>query len=95
VDSGVLDRLSALGRRPRSPALQTCACLRHRPLACGARVGGCFLGMLGFRALCCSLAALDLMLNPLRSEQEAFRFLLWVLAVAVVIVGAVLLIRAL
>jgi hypothetical protein len=35
------------------------------------------------------------MLNPLRSEQEAFRFLLWVLAVAVVIVGAVLLIRAL
>jgi hypothetical protein len=34
-------------------------------------------------------------LNPLRSEQEAFRFLLYVLAVAVVIVGAVLLIRAL
>jgi hypothetical protein len=35
------------------------------------------------------------MLNPLRSEQEAFRFLLYVLAVAVVIVGAVLLVRAL
>jgi hypothetical protein len=35
------------------------------------------------------------MLNPLRSEQEAFRFLLWVLAVAVVIVGLVLLVRAL
>ena len=35
------------------------------------------------------------MLNPLRSEQEAFRFLLYVLAVAVVIVGGVLLIRAL
>jgi hypothetical protein len=35
------------------------------------------------------------MLNPLRSEQEAFRFLLWVLAIAVVIVGAVLLLRAL
>jgi hypothetical protein len=35
------------------------------------------------------------MLNPLRSEQEAFRFLLYVLAVAVVIVGAVLLLRAL
>jgi hypothetical protein len=34
-------------------------------------------------------------LNPLRSEQEAFRFLLYVLAVAVVIVGAVFLIRAL
>jgi hypothetical protein len=34
-------------------------------------------------------------LNPLRSEQEAFRFLLYVLAVAVVIVGAVLLVRAL
>jgi hypothetical protein len=42
-----------------------------------------------------SRAALDLMLNPLRSEQEAFRFLLWVLAIAVVIVGAVLLVRAL
>jgi hypothetical protein len=35
------------------------------------------------------------MLNPLRSEREAFRFLLYVLAVAVVIVGAVLLLRAL
>ena len=35
------------------------------------------------------------MINPLRSEQEAFRFLLYVLAVAVVIVGAVLLLRAL
>ena len=35
------------------------------------------------------------MLNPLRSEQDAFRFLLYVLAVAVVIVGAVLLLRAL
>jgi hypothetical protein len=35
------------------------------------------------------------MLNPLRSEQEAFRFLLWVLAVAVVIVGAVFIVRAL
>jgi hypothetical protein len=34
-------------------------------------------------------------LNPLRSEQEAFRFLVWVLVVAVVIVGAVLLLRAL
>jgi len=34
-------------------------------------------------------------LNPLRSEQEAFRFLLYVLAIAVVIVGAVLLLRAL
>jgi hypothetical protein len=34
-------------------------------------------------------------LNPLRSEREAFRFLLYVLAVAVVIVGGVLLLRAL
>jgi hypothetical protein len=34
-------------------------------------------------------------LNPLRSEQEAFRFLLYVLIVAVVIVGAVLILRAL
>jgi hypothetical protein len=35
------------------------------------------------------------MLNPVRTEQEAFRFLLYVLAVAVVIVGLVFLIRAL
>jgi len=35
------------------------------------------------------------MLNPVRSEQEAFRFLLYVLAVAIVIVGLVFLIRAL
>ena len=35
------------------------------------------------------------MLNPLRSEREAFRFLIYVLVIAVVIVGLVLLIRAL
>ena len=35
------------------------------------------------------------MLNPLRSEQEAFRFLLYVLVVAAVIIGLVFLIRAL
>jgi hypothetical protein len=34
-------------------------------------------------------------LNPLRSEAEAFRFLLYVLAVAAVIVAVVLLARAL
>ena len=34
------------------------------------------------------------MLNPLRSEQEAFRFLLYVAGVMAVIVGAVLLARA-
>ena len=34
------------------------------------------------------------MINPLRSEQDAFRFLLWVLAVAAVVVGLVLLGRA-
>jgi hypothetical protein len=34
------------------------------------------------------------MLNPLRSEQEAFRFLLYVAVVMAVIVGAVLLARA-
>lgn len=33
------------------------------------------------------------MLNPLRSESEAFRFLLYVIAVAVVVVGVVLLAR--
>jgi hypothetical protein len=35
------------------------------------------------------------MLNPLRSEQEAFRFLLYVAAVVGVIVAIVLLVRAL
>jgi hypothetical protein len=34
-------------------------------------------------------------LNPLRSEDEAFRFLLYAMAVIVVIVGLVLGIRAL
>jgi hypothetical protein len=35
------------------------------------------------------------MLNPLRSEQEAFRFLLYVVLVMAVVVGIVLLVRAL
>jgi hypothetical protein len=35
------------------------------------------------------------MLNPLRSEQEAFRFLLYVVVVAGVLVGIVLGVRAL
>jgi hypothetical protein len=34
------------------------------------------------------------MLNPLRSEQEAFRFLLYVMVVAAVVVGIVLAVRA-
>jgi hypothetical protein len=34
-------------------------------------------------------------LNPLRSEEEAFRALLWVVAVAAVIVAVVLIARAL
>jgi hypothetical protein len=33
-------------------------------------------------------------LNPLRSEAEAFRFLLWVIAVAAVVIVLVLLGRA-
>jgi hypothetical protein len=33
-------------------------------------------------------------LNPLRSEEEAFRFLLWVIVVAVAIGGGVVLGRA-
>jgi hypothetical protein len=33
-------------------------------------------------------------LNPLRSEQEAFRFLLWVIAVTAVIVLLVIALRA-
>ena len=35
------------------------------------------------------------MINPLRSEHEAFRFFLWVLGVAVAIALVVLLLRAL
>jgi hypothetical protein len=35
------------------------------------------------------------MLNPLRSEQEAFRFLLYVVVVVGVITAGVLLVRAL
>ena len=35
------------------------------------------------------------MLNPLRSEQEAFRFLLYVMAVAAVVLGIVFAVRAL
>jgi len=34
-------------------------------------------------------------LNPLRSEREAFRFLLYVLAVAAAVVAVVLVVRAL
>jgi hypothetical protein len=33
-------------------------------------------------------------LNPLRSEAEAFRLLIWVVVVVAVIVGVVLVIRA-
>jgi hypothetical protein len=34
------------------------------------------------------------MLNPLRSEQEAFRFLLYVVVAVAIVVGIVLLARA-
>jgi hypothetical protein len=34
-------------------------------------------------------------LNPLRSEQEAFRFLVYVVVVAAVVVGIVFVVRAL
>jgi hypothetical protein len=34
-------------------------------------------------------------INPLRSERDAFRFLLYVLAVAAVVVAIVLVVRAL
>jgi hypothetical protein len=34
-------------------------------------------------------------INPLRSEAEAFRFLIYVLVVAAVVVGLVLLVRTL
>jgi hypothetical protein len=34
------------------------------------------------------------MLNPLRSEAEAFRFLLYAVAVFIVIVGLILILRA-
>jgi hypothetical protein len=34
-------------------------------------------------------------LNPLRSEDEAFRFLLWFVAITAVIVAVILIVRAL
>jgi hypothetical protein len=34
-------------------------------------------------------------LNPLRSEREAFRFLVWVVVVATVVIAFTLLLRAL
>ena len=34
------------------------------------------------------------MLNPLRSEAEAFRLLLYVIVIALVVIGIVLLVRA-
>jgi len=34
------------------------------------------------------------MLNPLRSEQEAFRFLLYVVAVVAIVLGIVFAVRA-
>ena len=39
--------------------------------------------------------AAPVVLNPLRSEDEAFRFLLYAIAVIAVIVGLVLVLRAL
>jgi hypothetical protein len=33
-------------------------------------------------------------INPLRSEQEAFRFLVWVVVVVALVLGAVFLLRA-
>lgn len=35
------------------------------------------------------------MLNPLRSEAEAFRFLIWVVAIAAAVIAVVLVARAL
>jgi hypothetical protein len=35
------------------------------------------------------------MLNPLRSEREAFRLLIYVVIVAVVVIGLILLVQAL
>ncbi len=42
-----------------------------------------------------ALTANQLLLNPLRSESEAFRFLLYVAGVVVVVVVVVLIVRAL
>jgi hypothetical protein len=46
--------------------------------------------MLGFRALFGRA-----LINPLRSEQDAFRFLIYVAVVVAVLVGIVFLVRAL
>jgi hypothetical protein len=49
--------------------------------------------MLGFRAPFSSRPLL-LVINPLRSEQEAFRFFVYVLVVVAVAVGIVFFVRA-
>jgi hypothetical protein len=41
------------------------------------------------------LVALPALINPLRSEQEAFRFFLWVAVIVAILLGIVFLIRAL
>jgi hypothetical protein len=38
---------------------------------------------------------LSALINPLRSEQEAFRFFLWVAVIVAVLLGIVFLVRAL
>jgi hypothetical protein len=48
--------------------------------------------MLGFRAL---FGRVSPLINPLRSEQDAFRFLIYVAVVVAVLVGIVFLVRAL
>jgi hypothetical protein len=49
--------------------------------------------MLGFRAPFASLASL--VINPLRSEQEAFRFLIYVVVLVAIVLAIVFALRAL
>jgi hypothetical protein len=64
--------------------------------------GSLFLGLLGFRTRSCFASPLrgsfvtrvPAVLNPVRSEAEAFRFLLYVIVVVAVIVGLIFALRA-
>ena len=68
------------------------AARRPRSLVCRAHFAHCVLDLLDPQpSVACEPRPL---LNPLRSEDEAFRFLLYVLAVLVVIAALVLILRA-
>ena len=62
---------------------------------CEAHCAACVLGLLGPRPSETLLETTTIvMLNPLRSEDEAFRFLLYAIVVIGAIVAVILILRA-